>query len=232
MTTSSPKRKRGHSLSLDTKGPVPRILSEDDTGDYDDASPRTKVVRRFDDLRIAHHPTHLRHEADEQQRMDMSCHPELLELSGLATREESAGKTACITTAPDQRTEMWPVVHPSRGSTIADLLVKSSRPKSPPLEGEISDQFWHDSEITGHDPDDPSDDGYGINGIGFRPTAAIAWSRSQRRKQQLVEYKSREASEARQQRSERRKRFISESDEAPSLESSPRKSVRVRFDDG
>ena len=63
---------------------------------------------------------------------------------------------------------------------------------------------WHESEITGHDPTDPSDDGYGINGVGFRPTPAIAHARAQKRKQQVAEWKNREAREARQRRSERR----------------------------
>jgi hypothetical protein len=106
------------------------------------------------------------------------------------------------------------------------------RPQTPPREDTISDQFWQDSEITGHDPDDPTDDGYGINGIGFKPTPALAWSRSQKRKQQLAELKNREAREARQHRIERRKRFLSESDDALSLDASPRKSARVHFEDG
>lgn len=64
---------------------------------------------------------------------------------------------------------------------------------------------WQDSEITGHEISAPDDDGEGINGIGFRPTAAIAYARSQRRKQQVSEWKAREAREARQRRMERRR---------------------------
>ena len=83
-----------------------------------------------------------------------------------------------------------------------------AHPKSPPPplrspSPEVS-LTWHDSEITGHDPTDPSDDGYGINGVGFRPTPAIAHARAQKRKQQVAEWKNREAREARQRRSERR----------------------------
>ena len=63
---------------------------------------------------------------------------------------------------------------------------------------------WHDHEITGHNPTDPTDDGYGINGVGFRPTAATAWARSQRRQKQVAEWKSREAREAREERRQRR----------------------------
>ena len=65
---------------------------------------------------------------------------------------------------------------------------------------------WSPSEITGHNPTDPTDDGYGINGVGFRPTPAIAQARSQRRKQQVAEWKSREAREARQKRIDRRRK--------------------------
>ncbi|MCJ1403354.1 hypothetical protein MMC11_006577 [Xylographa trunciseda] len=46
----------------------------------------------------------------------------------------------------------------------------------------------------------------GLNGIGYRPTPAMAYARAQRRKQQVAEWKSREAKEARQRRSELRKR--------------------------
>lgn len=64
---------------------------------------------------------------------------------------------------------------------------------------------WHDDEITGHDPTDPDDDGEGINGIGFKPTPAEAYARAQKRRQQMAEYKNREAREARKARSERRR---------------------------
>jgi hypothetical protein len=78
---------------------------------------------------------------------------------------------------------------------------------SPPLADTPSEDplVWHDSEITGHNPSDPSDDGYGINGIGFKPTASIAWARSQKRQKQVAEWKNREAREARERRRERRR---------------------------
>lgn len=63
---------------------------------------------------------------------------------------------------------------------------------------------WHDNEITIYDPDDSDDDGTGINGIGFKPTPAIAYARNVKRKQQLAEYKKREEREARARRSQRR----------------------------
>ncbi|KAL4897802.1 hypothetical protein BDV59DRAFT_168564 [Aspergillus ambiguus] len=78
--------------------------------------------------------------------------------------------------------------------------------KSPPLtDSEVEDPLtWHDSEITGYNPSDPNDDGYGINGIGFKPTAAMAWARSQKRQKQVADWRSREAREAREKRRERR----------------------------
>lgn len=64
---------------------------------------------------------------------------------------------------------------------------------------------WHDDEITIYDPDDSEDDGTGINGIGFKPTPAIAYARTVRRKQQLAEYRKREEREARAKRNHRRR---------------------------
>jgi hypothetical protein len=70
---------------------------------------------------------------------------------------------------------------------------------------------WKDSEITGHlaGPSvDPDDDGTGLNGIGFQPTAAMAYARSQKRRQQLNEWKARETREARAKRHDRRRRGV------------------------
>ncbi|KAL8302985.1 hypothetical protein RB600_006728 [Gaeumannomyces tritici] len=64
---------------------------------------------------------------------------------------------------------------------------------------------WHEDEITVYDPDDEDDDGTGINGIGFKPTPAIAYARTLRRRQQLAEYRKREEREARARRSLRRR---------------------------
>ena len=101
--------------------------------------------------------------------------------------------------------------------------------RSPPLDCHLGNPlFWHDSEITGHNPTDPDDDGYGINSIGFKPTVAVAWARSQRRKQQLADYKNREAREARQRRSDRR-RFDSTDSQIAVSEETSKKNVRVRF---
>jgi hypothetical protein len=122
--------------------------------------------------------------------------------------------------------------------TAAPTAPKSPN-KSPPLSStEISPLYWHDSEITGHDPTDPADDGTGINGLGFRPTAAKAWSLSEQRKKAIAEWRTREAREARNARGARRKRGFDNEEDAlhmavpgKSVEGSPRKAVRVHFED-
>jgi len=94
---------------------------------------------------------------------------------------------------------------------------KSRRKQSPPSPPKASSakpdpQTWQDHEITGHLLLDPDDDGYGINGIGFRPTPALAYERSQKRKMQLNAWKVRESSEARERRGERRRRLDGDGD--------------------
>lgn len=64
---------------------------------------------------------------------------------------------------------------------------------------------WHEDEITIYDPEDEDDDGVGINGIGFKPTPAIAYARTMKRRQQLAEYRKREERDARARRSQRRR---------------------------
>jgi hypothetical protein len=93
----------------------------------------------------------------------------------------------------------------NRSSSLQPRQRKKS--PSPPL----SSLTWQDSEITGHliDPSiDPEDDGTGLNGIGFKPTPALAYARAQRRRQQLMDWKAREAKEARAKRTERRRRGV------------------------
>ena len=214
---------------MDTKGPLPRLLLEEDIDEHESGSPRTKVARRFEDLDISHDQICLQHDVGSPKRVSISQHPELSSLSADKTSIDGSTKTEAREKPQPETTS---TADEDSRRTAGESMATPSRSKSPPLAGEISDHFWHDAEITGHDPEDPDDDLYGINGIGFRPTPAIAWSRSQRRKQQLTEYKNREAREARQQRSERRKRFMRDNEDAPSPESSPRKSVRVHFEDG
>ncbi|TGJ84577.1 hypothetical protein E0Z10_g4212 [Xylaria hypoxylon] len=83
---------------------------------------------------------------------------------------------------------------------------------------------WREDEITVYDPEDKDDDGTGINGIGFKPTPAVAYQRAQKRRQQLSEYKKREEREARARRTQRRAGAGAEMTRKHSI-------VRVHFSD-
>lgn len=64
-------------------------------------------------------------------------------------------------------------------------------------EAELAQFWWQPSEITGYDPADPEEDNRGVNGIGYQKTKQEAWKIAQQRKKQIVEWRSREAKEAR-----------------------------------
>ena len=229
---SSPKRKRseepvGPQLQTSFLPRFPHFHPEHEAGGD---SPRTQVTGRFQKLNLENYECHQQTNANgrETKRIAQSS-------------EESPDSSPCPAVNVEQQTD-----GPSDGSTTmwpsdtsftfehANILAppkEDKRPKSPSLGGDISDHYWHESEITGHDPDDPNDDGYGINGIGFRPTPAIAAARAQKRKQQLAEYRSRETKEARQKRSERRRGGSGEvTDTGPTAGETNK--TKVRFEDG
>ena len=100
----------------------------------------------------------------------------------------------------------------SPASTSQPQSPSKSDPRKMPASPPLSALTWQDAEITGHltgPANDPDDDGTGLNGIGFKPTPAIAYQRAQRRKQQLSEWKARESREARAKRTQRRHRGVS-----------------------
>ncbi|KFY18612.1 hypothetical protein V493_08473 [Pseudogymnoascus sp. VKM F-4281 (FW-2241)] len=143
--------------------------------------------------------------------------------------------TTLSTTLPSRPNHKQPVSPPS-----PDLPPRQFSPApSPPVTPENSHSqepaslHWEESEITGHDPSDPEDDGEGINGVGFKPTAAIARARSERRRRQLADYKSREDKDARDARAKRaalRRRKGSEGATAKTEENQvSEKERRVRF---
>lgn len=123
----------------------------------------------------------------------------------LQLRSPMEGKRDGISTPPKSSPKKLST--PSRKQAVRESPSKprKKRLSPPPGDSSLEDPFtWKDYEITGHDPSDPTDDGYGINGIGFKPTAAMAWARSQKRQKQVSEWKNREAREAREKRRERR----------------------------
>lgn len=92
---------------------------------------------------------------------------------------------------------------PQREPSLSPSASSQRHDMSPSLTA--STLWWDETEITGHDPKDPNDDGYGINGVGFIPTPAIERARIELRKRQIAAWKVREAKEARQERSDRRR---------------------------
>jgi hypothetical protein len=100
---------------------------------------------------------------------------------------------------------------PSSQASSAEDATSQPRPRKKSPSPPLSTLTWQVSEITGHlaDPSkDPDDDGTGLNGIGFRPTPTTAYVRAQKRRQQILDWKAREAREARAKRSERRRRGV------------------------
>lgn len=132
--------------------------------------------------------------------------PQVLRPRIVADIAAFAQPTAFVSSSP--QTSFGSLTGEASTSTEQSPLKSRARSSTPPP----SALTWRDDEITGHltgPANDPDDDGTGLNGIGFKPTPAIAYQRAQRRKQQLQEWKARETREARAKRSQRRNRGVS-----------------------
>ena len=228
----SPKRKRYHGDSVLTDAPSPTRLRTTDLptrppleqGYSNEGSPRTNVAGRLQNLDLREHsPTSdLGFGVPVESRVNHS--QTVLQSDGFNPNIILPDKTynAPITPPPNSngcftnwipsriqnKTSIMPLEIPEtpriRPVSSPTPPPSAKKPRSPtPLSPTL---WWHDEEITGHKPNDPSDDGYGINGIGFLPTPAIANARAERRKKQVAEWKNREAREARQKRGDRRRR--------------------------
>ncbi|KAL9095505.1 MAG: hypothetical protein Q9165_002376 [Trypethelium subeluteriae] len=96
------------------------------------------------------------------------------------------------------------------GVTSASRYLSLPLPFSPTSPLSPTALTWKPAEITGHlissTLDTPDDDGYGINGIGFKPSPQLALARQMRRRQQVMEWRAREAREARMARWKKRER--------------------------
>ena len=88
--------------------------------------------------------------------------------------------------------------HPNHPYTHLPVPFSPTSPLSPTA------LTWKPAEITGHilssTLDTPDDDGYGLHGIGFKPSPQLALARQMRRRQQVMEWRAREAREARMAR--------------------------------
>jgi len=237
MAFASPKRKHEDSPTPAprTTDLAPHLRPSRDPRNGADLSPRTRIAGKLQDMEInglvAEQPCRESVPVINCPSSASSCQTvQNVPSPSLSNAKRSPPLLDCVT-EPDDATKTRPHNVVTVQSSEEPPASKR-RAKSPPLRCSNSDQYWHESEITGYSPDDPNDDGYGINGVGFKPSPAIAWSRSQRRKQQLADYRSREAREARQRRSERRRVGIGDSPEESHLAHTPKKSARVHFEDG
>lgn len=61
-----------------------------------------------------------------------------------------------------------------RDTTAPTLRFGSPATEAPRLQPVRERLWWSEAEITGHDPQDPLDDGEGINGVGFLPVSRSA----------------------------------------------------------
>ena len=220
---TSPKRKRGEaapgvfspvvspSSTLQSDLPCyPFSQASADNKETDiDGSPRSKIADRLQRFHLGHDG--LRHEGDHvgpaSKRLARTI---LQDESSSSDRHQTKTQKLHFQDLGDSSSPKIGDSYEPVSSLIEGTKAIQERPqrnsRSPSLDGELADDnFWHENEITGHQPSDPADDGYGLNGLGFVPTPSMAWSRSQRRKQQVADYRSREARDARQRRSERRK---------------------------
>jgi hypothetical protein len=200
-----------------------------DEDEQESSSPRAAVAGRFGELAIRgdlfSDPATLSGDSRRgfvtipaQETCDPDTHEPKNMPEALATTSSEPGDRQAMRCEPPANqgpSVSFPTSPAKRKSaTFARKQLNSPSPSkrkqrlSPPLAPTPPEEdplVWHDSEITGHNPSDPADDGYGINGIGFKPTASIAWERSQKRQKQVAEWKNREAREAREKRRERRK---------------------------
>ena len=230
-TYVSPKRKRSLS-SIDTSPFVTRIRTTDlfdqSTIENDlaiEGSPRTVVAGHLQnlDLEKQYQPIRLdftkaigedmvlrksndTDEEEEDQSLVHSQNSNNISLSAETTLFDQRNTT--LKTLPREIPE---TPRPQAVSPTSTCLPPSRNNNVSPTPSS-STLWWTDKEITGHNPTDPTDDGYGINGVGFVPTPAIANARAERRKRQVADWKNREAKDARQKRSDRRRRKEAEAE--------------------
>ncbi|OAA65282.1 hypothetical protein SPI_02069 [Niveomyces insectorum RCEF 264] len=174
---------------------IPVAAQTDSSGGANDvSSPRTRVAHRFQGLVLEDQsgggggggggdgelpPKRLKREGMEGDKSNGNGNEN-------EDENENGDEDVDVDAQSDDRT----AEPPAGGPRIVDALRASLT--------------WQDDEITVYDPTDADDDGTGVNGIGFKPTPAVANARARMRRQQLAAYRRREAREARARRSRRR----------------------------
>lgn len=212
--SASPQSKVAHrfrGLALESGGGV---LNDDDVHGSPQSRKRQKPGQFVNDA-----------EATEDQILDSSPCPSLRSspFVGFKTRAATAdrpltpnpsdGKDAMApeqgfapceeTTSPKPRHGELPTL-PLTASAQNDEDSEGTEDEDDVVDPVRAALTWREDEITIYDPNDEDDDGTGINGIGFKPTPALAHARALRRRQQMAEYRKREEGDARARRSQRR----------------------------
>lgn len=226
----TPKRKREVQTPL-TPARLSFEIANEDAAEDGSNSPRSSVAHRFGGLELGGGYLTPRQEPHRGKRqksedpLDTEITDDIPEQRNLFPAKASSLLTAAVVPLPS--------LSPERGRAKTTTTPKrkyKKRSGTPPLRmrrsplqdnknddnddggstTEVVDPVrasltWHEDEITIYDPDDEDDDGTGINGVGFKPTPALAHMRALKRQQQMAEYRKREESEARSRRSQRRR---------------------------
>ncbi|RDA92735.1 hypothetical protein CP533_1396 [Ophiocordyceps camponoti-saundersi (nom. inval.)] len=211
---TTPKRKRSQQQQQPPSTPVKFSFDPLKTDSPDDGSrsPRSCVAHRFRGLALSSgEPDDEAASLSDPTRKRRRCGDE--PLAGGCGFGFTASFCPDVTVASNEL-ESQPA-HPRpprrRRAGTPPLRMKSS-----PTAQQVASQLevvdpvraaltWHEDEITVYDPHDADDDGIGVNGVGFKPTPAMAHARIMKRRQQMADYRRREESEARARRSQRRR---------------------------
>jgi len=209
------------------------------TPDSHTSSPRNAVAKRLSDLNLRNPDIESYSESFESspkrrkriRSLDPALDAGLVEVSAIDCERVIKGSASLHKVQCNLPEDKDPQTSAIRAESVATPAIptrrrvlakpKPKRKQSPPspskeVSTKLDPHTWQEHEITGHLMQDPDDDGTGINGIGFRPTPAIAYERSQKRKMQLSAWKVRESSEARERRGERRRKLDGEFSRPPS----------------
>lgn len=221
---------------LDFSTSFPQRDSSMDNMDKVRKKPKTTKFNIGQDIEVPETPAHAISRTSLDSDEELGSHegdapvPALdpLVFKGMTDIKESTGKITKAYPSINRLSETKsryrksPGTSPSKPKFTTSIAI----PDTLNLDQDRASLTWHDDELTVFDPDDPDDDGEGIDGVGFRPTAARADARQLKKKRQLEEYRNRENREARAKRFEKRAASFRSAvmDEA----ASPRK---VRFSD-
>lgn len=228
VTRGTPKRKRKVQTPL-TPVQLSFEIANEETVEDGSRSPRSSVAHRFGGLELGGgYLTPQQQESDRVKRQRSDDHqgigimrdiPEKRNL--FPAKISSPLPAAAAPRVSQERGQAKAVTTPKRKSKKRSGTPPLRLKRSPIQDNKDDDDdegpnlviadpvraslTWHEDEITIYDPDDEDDDGIGINGVGFKPTPALAHVRAMKRQQQMAEYRKREESEARAWRSQRRR---------------------------